>query len=118
MPIVIGGLIGTVGGLFLLCFAFITAFGICSDTSFAEILFPYALYADPSLFDRPYLALTLALAQYPVYSIVCGWVWVRKQSAFWACLLILLIAHMIAVGGAHYRVKTMWEERLSQTSPR
>ena len=117
-PIIIGGVLATGGGFCLLFLAFITAFSICSDTSLAEILFPYALYADPTLNDRALLALLLALVQYPAYGLVIGYVWMRRRAAVWLCVLILFLAHVIAVGGAQYRVKAMWEYRFSHVRPR
>lgn len=117
-PIIIGGVIATCVGCCLLFLAFITAFSICSDTSLAEILFPYALYADPTLDDRGLLALLLALVQYPTYGIVIGYVWMRRRAAVWTCVMILFLAHVLAVGGAQYRVKAMWEYRFSHMQPR
>jgi hypothetical protein len=115
-PIIIGAIIGAGVGFCLLFFAFITAFGICSDTFFAEILFPYALNFDPTLHDRGLLALLLALIQCPTYGIVIGYVWVRRRAVVWQCVMILFVAHVIAIFGAQYRVKAMWEYRFSHMS--
>ena len=117
-PVIVGGVVATCVGFFLLFLAFITAFSICSDTSVAEVLFPYALYADPALNDRALLALLLALVQYPAYGLLIGYVWMRRRSAVLACAVILFLAHAAAAAGAQHRVKAMWEYRFSHMQPR
>ena len=62
LPDLIGGLVGAAGGLCLLILAFLTAFGICSDTSVAEVLFPFSLAADPALNDFVLVALLEAIS--------------------------------------------------------
>lgn len=99
------------GALFLL--SFMTAFGICSDTSIAETLFPFALIVDPSLFERPFLALILALVQYPLYGIVLGVAW-SKASLRIGGLVLLVVIHIGAVTIATQRVATMWQQKFSQ----
>jgi hypothetical protein len=116
MPIVIGGIIGGGVGFCFLFLAFVTAFGICSDTSIAEVLFPYALFVDPTLHDRALLALLLALVQYPAYGLAIGYFWIRKRASVSACVMILFLAHVLAVGGARYQVQAMWDYRLSNMS--
>src|SRR5215813_1894296 len=116
LPILIGGIVGVVGGFCLLVFAFLTAFGICSDTSVAEVLFPFSLAADPTLNDLALVALLLALVQYPIYGVILGVAWLKDRvgkSRVMACALVLLVGHGIAVGLAQHRVNAMWEKRFS-----
>jgi hypothetical protein len=116
LPVLIGGLIGAVGGFCLLLFAFFTAFSICSDTSIAEVLFPFSLAADPTLDDLALVALLLALVQYPIYGVILGISWSIDRigkSRVMACALALLVIHGIAIGVAKHRVNAMWEERFS-----
>jgi hypothetical protein len=117
LPILIGSLVGAVGGFCLLIFAFLTAFGICSDTFVAEALFPFALAADPTLHDYALVALLVALVQYPIYGVILGLAWLKDRvSKSWviACALVLLVMHSLAVGAAKHRVNGMWEERFSR----
>ena len=93
--------------------SFITAFGICSDRSIAETLFPFALIVDPSLFQRPFLALILSLVQYPIYGIVLGLAW-AKTSLRIVGLVLLAAIHVCAVTVATQRVVTMWRQKFSQ----
>jgi len=116
LPVLIGGLVGAVGGFCLLIFAFLTAFGICSDTSIAEVLFPFSLAADPTLHDLALVALLLALVQYPMYGVILGISWSKDRvgkSKVMACALFLLVGHGVAVGLAKHRVSAMWEKRFS-----
>jgi hypothetical protein len=117
-PIIVSVVIATCVGFCLLFLAFITAFSICSDMSIAEVLFPYALYADPTLHDHALVALLLALVQYPAYGLLIGYVRMRRRSAVFACVVILFVAHAVAVAGAQYRVKAMWEYKFSHMQPR
>ena len=50
-PLVTATLIGLGAECCFLFLAFVTAFGICSDTEMVESLFPYALAIDPTLHD-------------------------------------------------------------------
>jgi hypothetical protein len=116
-PVLIGGLVGAAGGFCLLIYAFLTAFGICSDTSIAEVLFPFSLAADPTLHDFALAALLLALIQYPIYGVILGVARLKNRaSKSWviACALVLLVVHGVAVGVAKHRVNAMWEARLSR----
>ncbi len=106
---------GIVVGAALFLLSFFTVFSICSDTTIAEGLFPYALISDPTLTDRWWLALPLALIQYPLYGMLCGYVWMRKQSLLWACVLGLFVVHLISANAASARVETL-HERLIQRS--
>jgi len=72
----VGTIIGS--GMFMATFA--VTFGICADTSTAEKIFPFALIADPSLFDRPVIAFILAAIQFPLYGLILGFAWVRGRS--------------------------------------
>src|SRR5690242_21951805 len=70
--VTIGLVIGIVVGALFFLVSFFTVFSICSDTSIAEVLFPYAFIADPTLNKRALLALMLALPQYPIYGAALG----------------------------------------------
>jgi hypothetical protein len=116
LPVLLGGLIGCAIGFVFLVISFLTAFSICSDTSIAEVLFPFSLSVDPALHDRALLALLLALIQYPLYGIILGVAWVRSRldrSLVLACAMVMLVGHGVVVGIAKHRVKVMWEERFS-----
>ena len=106
-PVSTGLVVGIVVGALLFVFSFFTVFSICSDTSFAEPTFPYALIADPTLSDRWWLALPIALIQYPLYGMVCGYVWMRKRSLLWLVIVGLLIGHLLAVHCARSRLETL-----------
>jgi hypothetical protein len=106
-PVWTGLVVGIVVGALFFAFSFITVFGICSDTSFAQATFPYALIADPSLDDRWWLALPMAFIQYPFYGMLCGYVWLHKRSLLWLCILGLFVAHIAAARGAASRLETL-----------
>jgi hypothetical protein len=108
-PISTGLVVGIVVGAAFFLFSFFTVFGICSDTSASEALFPYAVISDPTLNDRWWLALPLALIQYPVSGMLCGYVWMRKRSLVWVCALGLFCAHLISANAASSRVKALHE---------
>jgi|ERR1051325_4395983 hypothetical protein len=113
-PISIGLVVGiVVGGAFFLL-SFFTVFSICSDTSIAEALFPFALIADPALPERWWLALPLALFQYPVYGMLCGYVWMRKRRLLWMCILGLFVVHVMSGNAASSRVKALHERMWQQ----
>jgi hypothetical protein len=97
-------------------FAFLTAFSICSDTTIAALLFPYAVYADPNLYDRPLLVLLIALIQYPIYGVICGYIWTRKRSMVKVIVLALFVAHIIAIGGAASRIKAIEDKKFSDAA--
>lgn len=104
-----GAMLG--GALFLL--SFVTAFGICSDTTIAEKLFPFALMVDPSLFQRPLLALVVSVVQYPLYGIVVGFAW-RNTRLRIGSFVLLLVIHIAASTVASQRVRSMWQQRFSE----
>ena len=93
--------------LFLL--SFFTVFGICSDTSIAEKLFPFAFIVDPSLFHKPLLALVLSLVQHPLYAMILGCAW-KKASLRIGCVIFLLVIRMAAATLPTRRVATMWQQ--------
>jgi hypothetical protein len=112
----IGLVVGTVIGAFFFLVSFFTIFSICSDTSIAEVLFPYALIADPTLDKRALLALILALPQYPIYGAILGFIWsfdAERKRPFLAAVLLLVIGHIAMARIANHRVAAMWEERFS-----
>ena len=114
-PISTGLIVGiVVGGAFFLL-SFFTVFSICSDTSIAEGLFPFALISDPALQDRWWLALPLALVQYPLYGMLCGYVWMRKRTMLWMCVLGLFVVHVMSANLASSRVKALQERIWQQT---
>jgi len=104
---------GVIMGAALFLISFFTAFGICSDTTIAEKLFPFALIVDPSLFQRPLIALVLSLVQYPLYGIVFGFAW-TKASLRIGGVLLLLVIHVAASTVASQRVATMWQQKFSR----
>lgn len=115
-PVWIGFIIGVGIGAASFLLSFFTAFGICSDTTIAESLFPFALIVSPSLFDHALIALALALIQYPIYGIVLGVAWTQtrfRKFLFAASLLVVLIGHVVSVGVANQRVNAMWDYRFS-----
>jgi hypothetical protein len=119
-PIWIGLIIGIAIGAVLFVLSFLTAFGICSDTSIAEKCFPFALIVDPSLLRRPLLAFVLALLQYPLYGTVLGIGWVqagRRKSLYVASIILVLTVHIAGVTFATKRVEAMWQQRLSHLNP-
>ena len=95
--------------------SFITAFGICSDTSISEALFPLALAIDPSLHSHAFIALTFALLQFPLYGILLGLAWRAwaGRLTFLACIILLLGTHVGAIKLANHRVAAMWQYRFS-----
>jgi hypothetical protein len=112
-PILIGGAVGCAIGMLFLVFSFLTAFGICSDTAFAEVLFPYSLAADPTLNDHALFALVLALVQYPLYGVLLGYSFLRKRGMLKVAIVGILILHIFAVGIAKSRVNDMWKARFA-----
>jgi hypothetical protein len=117
VPVLIGGLAGFVIGLGFLVICFFLVFGICSDTSLAEMLFPYSLATDPTLDDKALPALILALIQYPLYGVALGFVWAKDRiGKLWvlACVLMLLVAHGAVVGFAKHRVHAMRFSHMKQ----
>lgn len=111
-----GFIIGVGIGAAFFLLSFFTAFGICSDTTIAENLFPFAFIVSPSLFDHALIALALASIQYPIYGTVLGAAWTQarvRKFIFAASLLVVLIGHVVAVEVANKRVKAMWDYRFS-----
>ena len=99
----------------LLFLSFVTTFGICSDTSISETLFPFALALDPSLENHIFIALTLALVQFPIYGILLGFAWKAwaHRLAFLGCIVLMVVGHVSAVRFANSRVEAMWQYRFS-----
>src|SRR5437763_9824310 len=113
-PMIVGLGAGVGVGVIVLVITFFLTFTICSDTSTAEKVFPFALIADPSLFDRPLIALVLALVQFPLYGIVLGFAWAKADATkllFVIAIVALAIAHVTAGGFASHRVKAMWQQK-------
>jgi hypothetical protein len=110
----VAGVIVSAPSLFL---SFITTFGICSDTSMSEALFPFALAADPGFEKHLFIALTIALIQFPLYGILLGLAWKAwaGRLMFLGCIILLLITHVAGVRLANRRVETMWQYRFSHT---
>ena len=107
--------IGFAVGLVLLFVAFLLTFTICADTTFAKLLFPFAIAADPSLHDRWWLALLVALAQYPIYVGIVALVRARKRSLMGLCIAVLCLAHIAAMYGAAAR-ETALHKRIWQNA--
>jgi hypothetical protein len=117
--VTVGLVIGIVVGALFFLVSFFTVFSICSDTSIAEVLFPYAFIVDPTLNKRALLALTLALLQYPIYGAALGFIWRfdnKHKWSFLAASLLLITGHLAVARVANQRVAAMWEERFSHVS--
>ena len=114
LPVVIGGAVGTAIGLLFFVLSFLMAFSICSDTTLAEILFPYSLAADPTLHDHALVTLALALVQYPLYGVLLGYSFVRKRHLLMVAIGVVLILHVFTVGIAQRRVSDMWGARFAK----
>ena len=110
-PLLIGVVIGCGVGLLFFAFSFLTTFGICGDTRFAEMLFPYSVAADPTLDDRVLVAFVLACLQYPIYGLGLGYVWQRNRPLLKFLLIGLLVIHGVGAGIAKDRVSDMWQQR-------
>jgi len=117
--VLVGIVIGIIVGAVFFLVSFFTVFSICSDTSVAEALFPYALIADPTLDKRALVALALALPQYPAYGAALGFIWQfdgERKRPFLAAVLLLIVGHLAVARVANQRVAAMWEERFSHVN--
>jgi len=114
-PALIGFVTGVIVSAPCLFLSFVTTFGICSDTSISEALFPFALAADPSFENHVFIALTLALLQFPLYGVLLGFAWKTwaGRLTFLGCIILLLGTHVGAVRLANHRVAAMWQYRFS-----
>jgi len=111
-PILIGGAVGAIVGLALLYVSASAAFGEPENTALAQTLFPYALVADPTLFDSPWIVLSLAFLQYPLYGAILGFGWTRTRHRAMvtiACVALMLGGHFTGVRLAHV-ARAAWEE--------
>jgi hypothetical protein len=106
----VGVAIGFCVGFGLLIVAFFATFTICSDTSIAKLLFPFAILADPSLGDRWWLALCAALVQYPIYIGLIAFVRSRKPSMLWLTIIGLCVLHFLGMTGAASREKALHDK--------
>lgn len=104
---------GVVIGTTAFVITFFLTFSICSDTSTAEKVFPFAVIANPQLDSL--IALALALIQFPLYGIVLGLAWSKTDAAKLMVITIvaLLTIHLMAGRYATRRVETMWQQRFS-----
>ena len=93
----------------LLLAAFFLTFTICSDTTYAKLLFPFAVVADPSLMNRWWLALFVALLQYPFYFGAIAFVWNRKRSLLVLCVVCLCSVHIAGMYGAGSREQAYFD---------
>ena len=104
-------------GMIVLVITFFLTFTICPDTSTAERVFPFALIADPSLIERPLVALLAALIQFPVYGMVLGFIWAkadRTRILFVISIFVLSIGHLVAGSVASHRVEKMWHQKFAE----
>ena len=102
-------------GAIVFVITFFLTFTICSDTSTAEKVFPFALIASPGLDNL--IALVLALIQFPTYGIVLGLAWTKADAAkrlFVTAMVALIVVHLVAGRFATRRVETMWQQKFSQ----
>jgi hypothetical protein len=116
IPSIIVGLGAGIGvGAVVFVITFFMTFTICSDTSTAEKVFPFALIADPSLDHL--IALVVALAQFPVYGLLLGFAWAKTNATkivFIVSIVALLVLHLMAGRIATRRVERMWQQQFSQ----
>src|SRR5260221_9636020 len=116
IPSLIVGLGAGIGvGAVIFVITFFLTFTICSDTSTAEKVFPFALIADPSLDHL--IALVVALIQFPVYGLLLGFVWAKAHATkliFVVAIVALLVLHLMAGSFASRRVATMWQQKFAQ----
>jgi hypothetical protein len=106
--IVIATATGAAVGCCCLALAYVTAFGICSDSTLAELLFPYAVAYDPTLYEKIFVAFLMAVAQYPIYGMIAGFAWSKAPShraLLVICLLVVFASHLLAFEQAHARVE-------------
>jgi len=103
-PVLIGGVVGAVVGFALLYVSASAVSGSSGNTAIAQALFPYALAADPTLLNSPWIVLSLALLQYPFYGTLLGVAWTRTRRraiALVACIAFMVAGHLGAVRLAH-----------------
>jgi Na+-transporting NADH:ubiquinone oxidoreductase subunit NqrD len=116
IPAMIVGLGAGVGvGVLVLVITFFLTFTICSDTSTAEKVFPFALIANPSLDN--FIALIAAAVQFPIYGLVLGFVWAKANATklvFVVSVVALLVLHVAAGNFASRRVAKMWQQKFAQ----
>ena len=117
VPALIVGLgAGTGVGVVLLIITFFLTFTICSDTSVAEKMFPYSMIVVPSIFSHPFIALFLAVIQFPLYGIVLAFAWARvgeTKILFVAVIAVVVLLHLTAGGFATRRVADMWQQKFA-----
>ena len=116
IPAMIIGLGSGIGvGAIVFVITFFLTFTICSDTSTAEKVFPFALIANPRLDNL--IALILALIQFPLYGTMLGFAWAKADATkllFVAAIAALVVVHLLAGRFASQRVAQMWQQELSQ----
>ena len=99
-PVAIGASIGAIAGVLLFAFSVFAALGICSDTSTAEMLFPYSMMILKSQEASLWPVLIIALIQYPLYGALCGQLYQLKGWTRYLAIPILLLAvvsHCLAI---------------------
>src|SRR5262249_24122376 len=110
--------IGFALGCALLPVAFFLTFTMCSDTTYAKLLFPFAVLADPGLMNRWWLALFVALIQYPSYFGLVALVRARKQWLAVLTVVCLVIAHLGAMAAAGFREEAYHRQLLREAQLR
>jgi hypothetical protein len=116
-PLVISVVVGLTAELCFLLLSFVTALGICWDTSIAQLLFPFSFSLNPNHLEWGLLPLLLAILQYPLYGLATGYALKQKHSGRPVALVLVIVialAHAFAIGVANQRVDHMWQERFGQ----
>jgi hypothetical protein len=111
-PVLIAGAVGAIVGSALLYVSASAAFGDPENSALAQTLFPYAFAVDPTLLDSPWIVLSLAFLQYPLYGAIMGfaWTWTRHRATVTiACIALMLGGHCAGVRLAHV-ARAAWEE--------
>jgi hypothetical protein len=102
--VLIGSAIGAAIGFVLLYVSASAAFGDHQNFVLAQKLFPFALTAEPTVLDSPWLVLGLAFLQYPLYGGVVGLALARhrhRAAVVIVTIVFILAAHLVAVRLAH-----------------
>jgi len=115
--IVAGVCIGAPLGLFFCVLAIFAA--IIKSYSVAMIFFPYSVVTHLSLLKASMVTLIIAMAQYPLYGGICGYVCSltgRNRRLAIPILLLLIIFHFTAVFRANQRFNEITSQQSGNAS--
>jgi hypothetical protein len=104
-----GAVVGILVGMSGLLLAAQNSCGLCTHITIAQMFFPYALIADPSLSNHA-LDAFLAGLQWPLYGAIMGIALTSlpKRKSL-VVVGILVVVHVLSVVGANRRVNDWWE---------